>query len=445
METAEKKRIALIGAGIAGLVCAYELKKRGHDVIIYENSDRVGGRMATRVKDGLEFNPGATFLSHHYHTLRAYAEEFRIPWHPMQKGSSHRVRRGGKSYYYNVAGPIDVLKLRVLSLPSRLRFLWFLMRLALRKIPGSFFDLSLVPESFDFDNASHYLRKAVGDEVVDYVADPFTTTLHFYLSDQVSTAMMFTLLKSLIGNPEFSAEYPVGGIQAIPNELARRLNVVTEARVESVIRGKDGNTVRVNDRDEMFDAVVFACPAPAVLGILRNPTESELELLQSVTYGSTITFAFKVPSTMFTDNTHCIYVPYVENKIIGSCIFEMRKQTGLLAEGKTLFNVYLHDQAAKELMNKSEEELLSIIIPELRAICPEFTVHEKDIVFHDIERWPRAMPAFPPGYVSKTRKFLENNQGVDNIYLIGDYMNSTWTEGAARCGRRTAEVIDNVG
>ena len=36
-------RIAIIGAGYAGMSAAYDLKKAGHDVVIYESADYVGG------------------------------------------------------------------------------------------------------------------------------------------------------------------------------------------------------------------------------------------------------------------------------------------------------------------------------------------------------------------------------------------------------------------
>jgi len=39
------KRIAVIGAGLSGLGCAYELKRKGYQVDLYEKTDRLGGRI----------------------------------------------------------------------------------------------------------------------------------------------------------------------------------------------------------------------------------------------------------------------------------------------------------------------------------------------------------------------------------------------------------------
>ena len=41
-------RIAIIGAGIAGLACAGSLRTHGHDVVVFDKSKGVGGRVATR-------------------------------------------------------------------------------------------------------------------------------------------------------------------------------------------------------------------------------------------------------------------------------------------------------------------------------------------------------------------------------------------------------------
>ena len=41
------KKVVIIGAGMSGLVAGYELTRAGHDVIILEARDRVGGRVLT--------------------------------------------------------------------------------------------------------------------------------------------------------------------------------------------------------------------------------------------------------------------------------------------------------------------------------------------------------------------------------------------------------------
>ena len=56
-----KKRIAVVGAGIAGLSCAYELQKQGFEVVVFEQDDHVGGRMWTSEKKGSRSTSAQTF------------------------------------------------------------------------------------------------------------------------------------------------------------------------------------------------------------------------------------------------------------------------------------------------------------------------------------------------------------------------------------------------
>ena len=55
-------RIAVIGAGLSGLVVARELQV-DHAVTVFEKSRGVGGRMATRYENGFEFDHGAQFFT----------------------------------------------------------------------------------------------------------------------------------------------------------------------------------------------------------------------------------------------------------------------------------------------------------------------------------------------------------------------------------------------
>jgi glutamate synthase (NADPH/NADH) small chain len=45
------RRVAVIGSGPAGLACAQELARRGHEVIVYEKSDRIGGLLRYGIPD----------------------------------------------------------------------------------------------------------------------------------------------------------------------------------------------------------------------------------------------------------------------------------------------------------------------------------------------------------------------------------------------------------
>jgi monoamine oxidase len=58
----KQQRVIVVGAGIAGLVAAYELMKSGHEVVVFEARMRPGGRIYTlrdEFADGLHAEAGA--------------------------------------------------------------------------------------------------------------------------------------------------------------------------------------------------------------------------------------------------------------------------------------------------------------------------------------------------------------------------------------------------
>src|SRR5688500_2226008 len=79
------KKVLIIGAGRAGPAAGYELTRAGHDVTLFEASERPGGRVHTLRQpfaDGLHAEAGALFVpSDHQLTLK-YAQLFGLEMEP---------------------------------------------------------------------------------------------------------------------------------------------------------------------------------------------------------------------------------------------------------------------------------------------------------------------------------------------------------------------------
>jgi hypothetical protein len=69
-----KVRIAVIGAGIAGLACARELVRADARVTVFERSRGLGGRLGTRRQGDLAFDHGAQFVTARSRPFVRYAE-----------------------------------------------------------------------------------------------------------------------------------------------------------------------------------------------------------------------------------------------------------------------------------------------------------------------------------------------------------------------------------
>ncbi|MDQ3140510.1 MAG: FAD-dependent oxidoreductase [Pseudomonadota bacterium] len=94
------RSVVILGAGIAGLVAAYELGRAGYKVTVLEARDRVGGRVWTirggetirqmgrpdqraEFDDGLYFNAGAARIPTHHHAILDYARKLNVPMEVM--------------------------------------------------------------------------------------------------------------------------------------------------------------------------------------------------------------------------------------------------------------------------------------------------------------------------------------------------------------------------
>jgi monoamine oxidase len=94
--TAPRKRVIVVGAGMAGLTAAYELQRAGHEPIVLEAQQRVGGRVCTLrepFSDGLYAETGAMRIPRAHDLTMAYIEKFNVKVSPFTMGNLN-------AYYY---------------------------------------------------------------------------------------------------------------------------------------------------------------------------------------------------------------------------------------------------------------------------------------------------------------------------------------------------------
>ena len=110
------RKVAILGAGLAGLTIAYELERVGYDCTIIEASKRVGGRVLTlrhgdtvdelgneRVcnfddEPHLYFNGGAARIPGHHHRVLHYCRELRVPLEIMANDCAEAYTHDAKAF-----------------------------------------------------------------------------------------------------------------------------------------------------------------------------------------------------------------------------------------------------------------------------------------------------------------------------------------------------------
>jgi len=417
----QKKRIAVIGAGIAGLTCAYELQKAGFDVVVLEKNSYVGGRMSSRVKDGVIFDLGADHLCDLYDEMKKYCQEFGITWEKM-RFLKYGLSRGGQ--VIPIAQAVNRLS------QFRLAVQYFFT-----KDVGDFFDLNDLADR-DKERLQWDRRPAMDKHSVGGLPGNRTTLLQFHRASEISLGALLGIMNSIKKNASrWYLQRTKGGMQALPDAFARHLNVQLNHHIDKLVC--DSNQCLVDDKS--FDAVVLASTARASLSIYQNPTDKQKKLLGSTQYASTISVAFRIDRNLLPDYA-IVWVPYVESEKISGFVNESMKGEEVMRDGESLLCVWLHEDFAKSIMDKSDDEIFAQVKKELLKVCHWFA-SEKQIHNHDLQRWPVAMPKFSQGHLRLVRDFMENGQGEQNVFLCGDYLNAPWTEGALRNGQKVARQI----
>jgi glutamate synthase (NADPH) small chain len=74
-ESKTGRKVAIVGSGPAGLACAQQLARAGHEVVLYEKSDRIGGLLRYGIPD---FKMEKHLIDRRMEQMRAEGVEFRV-------------------------------------------------------------------------------------------------------------------------------------------------------------------------------------------------------------------------------------------------------------------------------------------------------------------------------------------------------------------------------
>ncbi|MBP0016662.1 MAG: FAD-dependent oxidoreductase [Cyanobacteria bacterium SBLK] len=274
-------KIAIVGAGLAGLNAAYQLKKAGYRATIYEATNRTGGRMST-LKDvvgkGIWTNQGAEFINSDHEDMRSLAQEFKIPL--LDRFVSEETALN--DLYYFDGRTISESELAEAFLPiarliaadaERLNEDWDNVSVEL--------DALSIAEYCDRFGISGWLRKFVEVALISEMG----------LEPEELSAM--NLIGFFDGDGNADERFLVqNGTQAITDAIARELQdqIEIEMPLESLRDRGDGYTLTFNGTNIDADLVIIAIPFSVLRQIdldLTLPDKLE-RFIRQVGYGNNV-------------------------------------------------------------------------------------------------------------------------------------------------------------
>jgi monoamine oxidase len=437
------KRVIVAGGGIAGLSCAWELVRRGHDVTVLEASERTGGHVftfRTNLDDGLYADAGAEqFTQPGYERYWGYVKEFDLAYRYYPR-REHMLRWiGGKLYTEEMLADPKVLA--SLGLNGReVEYLashpfWDLASLYYKPYVDSFAD-----EYRPLDAGLNHLDRLSTKEL--FKKDGASPAALSFIGGRGSAlhSVWHAAILKLRGVPLWPPKVYrlVGGNQMLPDALTKRLGerVRVNSPVTKIEHGQTGVRVTCLEHSKPVqheaDYLVSAMSAVMLRAVPVSPAWPESKA-----------YALK-------------YVPYYfDSRVIFQTKSKFWTRDGVSA------NMEINDPALVHVWSTCDEVDTSrgLIVgtaagvgsPEaaLATYRKHYSGKSEDVERSQVFAWPASKwasacetTAYPVGELSRFWPALAEPHG--RVHFVGAYAdNLNWgMEAATRSANRVAEAID---
>ena len=395
-------KVAIIGAGFAGLAAGLELAKNGAGVEIFESQDKVGG-LAVGFKES-NWDWSAEKFYHHIFTNDS--EIIRLS---TESGMAPKFSRPKTCVYwrqkiYPLDSPIDLLKFPGLNLIDKLRM--GLVLAIFKLLPNGKF--------LEKWTAEKGLKFLMGENGYKVVWEPLLAGKFSEFSSKVNLAWFWARIKKR--TPSLGT-FP-GGFQVLADRLAEKI---------SGLGGKIHLNTRVNidSLQKKFDAVLSTSAA-----IIHHPS-SIIHYLDAHVLFLELNQPF-LPPDIYWLNILDREFPFL-------VVCEHTNFVGIENFGsKHLLYVGNYLPKDHRLFTLSQEEVLSEFLPWLLKINPNFPKKNIDKFF--VFRGPNAQPVMTLNYSRQIPPIKINNK----LYAINQAMIYPWDRGtnyAVKLGHDAAREI----
>ena len=407
--------IVVIGAGLAGLACAYQLQQANLEVIVLERDSQVGGRIQTDQYQGFLLDRGFQVLQTGYPLVQELFDLEQLKLHAFHPGAM--IYQAGR--FHELVDPIrmptkifSTLFSDVGTLRDKLQ-MWQLKRFVLNRSAAELFDL---PEMSTKEYLLNYWKFSMG--VYEQFFRPWFAGI-FLEKELVSSNRLFLFYFRILAIG--AAALPEQGLQALPLQLASklksgtvRLNVLVKEISDSIIHLEDGQVL------------------PADKIVLAVDQQSAGKLMQSNL------------ASQESRGTTCIYFSADHAPIAEPYLILNGDQTGLVnhlavpslvspsyaPKGKHLISASIIGTT-----NDDQQKLARVVITQLSSWFGDVVHSWQHLKTYNISH---ALPATLP---AQWQTDVSSHQISANIYTCGDYTTMGSVQGALYSGQRVAKAV----
>ena len=285
-------RIAIVGAGVSGLVAAHRLAGR-HDVVVYEAADYAGGhtntvRVDTEHATHYVDTGFIVFNDRNYPNFERLLDQLGVASQPSNMSFS--VSDGRGDFEYSSTSPSGLFAKRShLVSPAFLRMVRDLVRFN-REVRPLIALNGQGPSLGEFLDRGDYSRQFVERLIVPQASAVWSADPAQMWSFPAGFLAEFFDKHGMLGFTGRPRWRTIAGgsrryVRALTDPLGDRLRL--RAPVSRIERDDDGVRVTVagqGSEPERFDHVVVAAHSDQALGMLADPSDAERELLGAIPY-----------------------------------------------------------------------------------------------------------------------------------------------------------------
>lgn len=447
--------VAVVGAGISGLMCARRLSQQGVHVILFEASSVLGGQIRNARVAEHDIDMGAEAIHISAPGMSALIGEVGLSGGLIKSnpGMSWLWTESGLQRLPEGVGPSGPRKLRPV-LRSGVMSFGGLFRAGMepfvprRKLRGDI-------------GVGQYVGKRFGTEVVDRFVDPVLGSLHagdvYGLSLRAITPELAAIAdrrRSIMmsrrrqkASPPLSFATWMGGLTTLTQRMLHDtgVEVRTLTTVDSVEVMANGRYLvkTLTDGSVEVDAVVLAVPARVASKMVRPLSHVATALLEKVRYASVATVIVAYPKAAIEGlkafKGTGLLVPSHKKRLLKAATFVSTKWSHMEDPNVVLVRLSC-GRANEQVIDKMNDAEL---VARLHADLVDATGVKVEPIESYVQRWPNAIPQLEIGHLDLVSKIREDLTFFKGIHLAGSSYDGLGIAACLRSGSNAAAACLN--